>query len=115
MNGKEAKSLDVRIEELEKKLDKLTRTFEPADITAEEMRAFTKVAAAFGWEGGGACGLNECMRCSPGVIPRPYGWPPIRPCIPTPRPCIPRCINECTCGPGGGWSGGGGDFGNLGG
>jgi hypothetical protein len=82
---------DKNVEELNERvarLEKLLAAREPVDITADEIKAFQKVAnlLAFDW---GDCGINECYR------------PPVVRCIVSRcvTRCVVRCINECTCGP----------------
>ena len=100
------KRLEARIAQLESKLASAGRQ-EPAEITAEEMKAYRKVRDVIAADWGEFCGINDCFRCI-----RVCGGGP---CV---IRCIVRCINECVCGPcspGGGGPGGGGQFGGFGG
>lgn len=105
MESKGARTLEMRVAELEDKLAKL-------HVTDEEMRAYQKVVAAMG---GGATGGAEAAgaHASPTVcsISRSRLV-----CI-VPRQIVRFCY-ECTCGPciqGGGFGGdGGGGFGGFG-
>jgi hypothetical protein len=97
-----AKTLEMRVAELEDKLSKL-------HVTEEEMKAYHKVASVMGQQAQPSlspqiCVINRCI---------------IANCI-TACSCIrPSCIYECTCGPCGGCivqskHPGGGDFGGFG-
>jgi hypothetical protein len=102
MSDDRIKSLEVKIESLEKKHEGLAKGPEISDVSAEELRAYQKVSALLD----PACGINECQRC---IVLRCGGG--------FIRRCVVRCINECNCGPcnpgyGGGFFGGG--FGSLG-
>lgn len=95
MGRDEVEALQQRVAELEKLLQARR---EPADITADEIRAYRKVSDILAADWDEFCGINDCyrpvIRC---VVVR---------CI---QRCVVRCINECTCGPcgGGPWGGGG--------
>jgi hypothetical protein len=102
--GKDTKSLEMRITRLENAIGKLTAGKKPADISADELKTYHKVRDSLIVD---YC-ISECERCV-------GGWP----CVSCSTPChICRqaCINECSCGPcimsKGGGSGG---FKNLGG
>src|SRR5258708_4753882 len=82
------KKLEARIVELEQRLGDMPRRPEPADISADELKAYQKVKARLSADWGDECGLNECMRCLPASF-RCYR------CLPASFRCITRCINEC--------------------
>jgi hypothetical protein len=84
------KELELRIVELEKKLELATKRSAMAQITAEEMQAYQKVRDILAADYGDFCGINDCYRC---VVVRCGG---VSLCVVR---CIQRCINECTCGP----------------
>jgi hypothetical protein len=82
------KDLQVRLENLEKKIGTVARRAKVADLTVEDIAAYHKVQSAF-WEDG-TCGINETSPCilrcniiNEGKV------------IPIPKPCD----IECTCGP----------------
>jgi hypothetical protein len=107
---KAVKELSLRLERIEKALEAVVRRPAAEEVSAEDLKAYAKVRAAFGWEGG-TCGINETSPCVLACrIPAPCRLPPIR-----------FCDFECTCGPcmpgsfGTGGFGGGGRFGGLGG
>ena len=98
-----AKTLEMRVAELEDKLSKL-------HITEDEMKAYQKVSSLVGQQAQPSlspkvCVINRCISVG---------------CITTVCSCIrqPPCIYECTCGPCGGCivqaKNPGGDFGNFG-
>ena len=104
--SKGARSLEMRIAELEDKLAKL-------HVTDEEMRAYEKVAAMMG--GGGAGGVEAAA--APQLSPTVCSIARSRLVCIVPRQIVRFCY-ECTCGPciqGGGFGGGsGGGFGGFG-
>ena len=118
------KTLEMRVAELEDKLQQL-------HITEDEMKAFNKVASALGGAGQepgitpqpDSCVVTQCVRACTVRACTVVNQCTIRAC--TIRQCTIRqctiisqcirdCINECGGGWGGGFSGGGG-FGDLGG
>jgi hypothetical protein len=93
MAGEEhLKELNVRLERLERKLDTVAQPGASAELTEADITAYHKVLNAF-WEDG-TCGINETSPC----VLRCNVWKGGK-VVPIPRP--KRCINECTCGPGG--------------
>lgn len=106
------KEIALRLERLEKSLDTVPRRAPMPDVSAEELKAYTKVRAALAFEWG-SCGINETSPCVVACrVPTPL-------CRPV--PVCRACDFECTCGPcaqcfsGGGAVGGSGRFGGLGG
>jgi hypothetical protein len=106
------KRLEAKVVELEKKLSAVAPArAAPADITADEMKAFHKVRDIVAADFGDFCGINDCFRVTSRCITASHSS----------FRCIVRCINECVCGPcnncfsGGGGVGGGGTFGGFGG
>jgi hypothetical protein len=113
--GKEQKSLEMRVAELEDKLSKV-------HITEEELKAYQKVSSLLGTSAAspragcvvdcsGGC-INECMIRACTIV---RNCTIIRYCTIV-RQCIFDCVAECGggCAPGGGGAAGGG-FGSLGG
>jgi hypothetical protein len=101
--AKSAKSLEMRVTQLENAISKLSQGKKPADVSADELKTYHKVRDALIVD---YC-ISECERC--------VGLP----CISCHTPCVTcrtPCISECSCGPclmsKGGGSGG---FKNLGG
>jgi hypothetical protein len=84
----ELKELAVRLENVESKLETVSRRSKVEDLSAKDIAAYHKVQLAF-WEDG-TCGINETspciLRCN--VIHQGK-------VIPIPKPCD----YECTCGP----------------
>ncbi len=84
----ELRDLDVRLKNLESKLETVSRRNSVEQLTAKDIAAYHKVQVAF-WEDG-SCGINETspciLRCN--VIHQGK-------VIPIPKPCD----YECTCGP----------------
>jgi hypothetical protein len=82
------KDLEIRLENLEKRIGTVARRPMAAELTTEDIAAYHKVQLAF-WEDG-TCGINETspciLRCN--VIHEGK-------VIPIPKPCD----IECTCGP----------------
>lgn len=107
MGTEDSKSLELRLAEIEKKLDALaTRRTAVASLSKDEIEAYRKVRDVLAADWGDFCGINDCFRCVQ-LCAR---------CVTT--RCIVRCINECVCGPcnlGGGIAGGLGRFEGLGG
>lgn len=95
MASDEVEALKQRVAQLEKLLEARR---EPADITADEIRAYRKVSDILAADWGEFCGINDCFR------------PVIRCVAACIQRCVVRCINECTCGPCGGVSWGGGEI-----
>lgn len=89
-DANEIKQLELRIVELEKKLELATRRASAAQINAEEMQTYQKVRDILAADYGDFCGINDCYRC---IVLRCGG---VSQCI---TRCIQRCIFECTCGP----------------
>jgi hypothetical protein len=78
---KDAKSLEMRITQLENAIGKLVEVKKPVDVSAEEVKAYLKVRS-----------LLDPQFCS---IPTP-----VFRCGPVVGLCGPaRCLTECTCGP----------------
>lgn len=86
----ELKQLELRIVELEKKLELATKRTGTSQLSAEELKTYTKVRDVLAADYGEMCGINDCFRC---VVVRCGG---VSACA---TRCIVRCINECTCGP----------------
>lgn len=112
--SKGARTLEMRIAELEDKLAKL-------HVTDEEMRAYQKVAALMGGGAGGVGAMGGMGGAEAAAAPQPSAAVCTisrsrLACI-VPRQIVRFC-NECTCGPciqGGGFGGeGGGGFGGFG-
>jgi len=59
----EIKELRLRIVELENQLDQLKARREPADISAEELKAYRKVHDILHADYGELCGINDCQPC----------------------------------------------------
>lgn len=100
------KSLELRLTEIEKKLDMLTQRAPTAGLSKEDIEAYRRVRDVMAADWGEFCGINDCFRCIQLCGVR---------CLTT--RCIVRCINECVCGPcniGGGLGGGIGRFEGLG-
>jgi hypothetical protein len=83
-SSSQAKTLEMRVAELEDKLSKL-------NVTEDEMKAYQKVSALMGPQAPTPspipqiCVINRCISTV---------------CITTVCSCIrPACIYECTCGP----------------
>jgi hypothetical protein len=84
----ELKDLELRLENLEKRIGTVSRRPAAAQLSAADIAAYHKVQVAF-WEDG-TCGINETSPCilrcnvfNEGKV------------IPIPKPCD----IECTCGP----------------
>ena len=117
--AEEKKSLEMRVAELEDKLQSV-------QISEEEMKAYYKVAGMMGGAATPAAPASAPIQCISNCIVQPcivqqciIHQCTIRPCTIRPctiRPCTIQCINECGggCAPGGGGFGGGG-FDTLGG
>lgn len=102
----EKEDLELRIQRLEDQLAGARARRQPADLSADELRAFIKVRDALGLDPDWGCGINECQPCILRCV--------IDRCIVR---CIVRCDVECICGPcnfGGGFGGGLGGFGGGG-
>lgn len=85
------KRLEMRIAKLEEMIGQMGARRAPAEVTAEEIKAYQKVRDVLAADWGEFCGINDCFRC---IIVR----------------CITRCIAlcdvvcrpcdvECSCGP----------------
>jgi hypothetical protein len=90
ISNEQVKQLELRIVELEKKLELATKRTSTAKLSAEELKAYTKVRDILAADYGDFCGINDCFRC---VVVRCGGYTS---CV---TRCIQRCIQECTCGP----------------
>lgn len=89
----ETKELSLRIERIEKLVEGLAgqRQAQPADLSADEIKAYQKVRDVIAVDYGRFCGINDCFRC---VIVR---------CLTACQTvcdivCEP-CDIECSCGP----------------
>ncbi len=107
MDDKDLKQLDARLAAIESKLAGVASRPQAASLTEEEVRAYQKVRDVIAADFGGFCGINDCFRCIP--FHCGGGGGPV-------FHCIKFCINECICGPGGGFGpiGGPGGFGGFG-
>lgn len=84
------KKIEVRLVELEKRLDTATRRAQVTPLSADEIKAYHKVREVLAADWGDMCGINDCFRC---IIARC-----VTRCVIVTR-CVVRCINECACGP----------------
>lgn len=97
MDEESLKALEGRIKQLEDELRQLRGARQQAaDITPEEMKAYTKVRDLIATDPDLGCGINECSRC---IVLRCI-TSCVTNCI---VQCITRCIVvcdvECICGP----------------
>jgi hypothetical protein len=92
--NQEKKSLDIRIAEIERKLDELTKTMSSGGelrASKEDIETFNKVLkASLATDWGEFCGINDCMKCII-VVCRGGGGGFCSQCR--------ACIFECSCGP----------------
>jgi hypothetical protein len=101
--------LELRLERIEKLMERAVTERKPEALSAEEIAAYRKVRDVVAIDYGEFCGINDCFRC---IVVR--CWQPPVLCD---RFCVRPCDIECTCGPcnPGGAIGGMRRFGSLGG
>jgi hypothetical protein len=90
VSDEQIKKLELRIVELEKKLESATKRSAVGSLSEEEIKAYNKVREAIAADWGDFCGINDCFRCI--VVRCGGGGGGV-------GRCIVRCINECSCGP----------------
>src|SRR5580704_13485238 len=98
--GKDAKSLEMRITRLENAIGKLSQGKKPVEISADELKTYHKVRESLIVD---FC-ISECERC---IVVR---CSTCSTCV----ACRTPCVNECSCGPCIMGSSGSGGFKNLG-
>ena len=107
MDDKDLKQLDARLAAIESKLAGVAARPQATNLTEDEIRAYQKVRDVIAADFGDFCGINDCFRCIPFHCGGGGGGGVFR--------CIKFCINECICGPGGGFGPvAGGGFGGFG-
>lgn len=85
----DVKKLEMRIARLETLVEKAVATRAPAEISADEVKAYIKVRDVLAVDWGEFCGINDCFRCIVRCLR----------CITVCELCLRRCDVECVCGP----------------